>query len=132
MRVVFDTNILISATLWDGSVAQKVLFKLIQSDMEIFSSTEILSEYHKILKRDFYYSDEESIYIMRKIFSFITLIEPKERLKIIEEDPDDDKIIECAAASSSEYIITYDRHLLIRGEYKNIKIVKPEEILKLF
>lgn len=48
IRVVFDTNILISSTLWDGSVAQKLLYKLINQDALIFSSTEILEEYEKI------------------------------------------------------------------------------------
>lgn len=53
IKVVFDTNILISSTLWDGSVSQKLLFKLIEQDAVIFSSTGILEEYQRILKRDF-------------------------------------------------------------------------------
>lgn len=129
MRVVLDTNILISATLWDGSVAQKLLFKLINSDSEIFSSTEILAEYKNVLIRDFEYSESEIINILEKIVSFVTLIKPKEKIDIVKDDPDDNKIIECAIASSSRFIVTYDKHLLNLKEFRTIKIVKPEELL---
>jgi len=127
MRVVFDTNVLISATQWDGSVAQKLLFKLINTDVKIFSSAEILSEYQRVLKRDFDYTDEELIKIMEKILSFITLVKPIERINIVKNDPDDNKIIECAIASFSNYIISYDPDLLDLKEFRNIKIIKPEE-----
>ena len=50
MVVTFDTNILLSATLWDGSVAQKLLFDLIKQNVEIYTTAEILSEYKKIKK----------------------------------------------------------------------------------
>ena len=52
MHIVLDTNVLISAALWDGSVAQKLLSKLLQPNIKIFSSMEILSEYQKVLKYD--------------------------------------------------------------------------------
>jgi len=48
MAVTFDTNVLLSATLWDGSVAQKLLFDLIRQEIKIYSTFEILSEYQEI------------------------------------------------------------------------------------
>ncbi len=103
MNVVFDTNILISSTLWNGSVSQRLLFKLIDKDVTIYSSKEILNEFKKVLRRDFEYTDEEIINIM-----------------------------ECAIASNSKYIITFDKkHLLILKEYKGIQIITPEEMLKI-
>ncbi len=130
MRVVFDTNVLISATLWDGSVAQKLLFKLLQPSSRIFSSVEILSEYQKVLNRDFDYSGSEITYILEKILSFVTLIKPVAKVNVVKENPDDNKIIECALASSSEYVITYDKHLLNLKEFQGIKIATPEEFLR--
>ena len=132
MGVVFDTNALLSSTLWDESVAQRLLFKLIRENIKVYSSTEILLEYQRVLKRDFDYSDEEVSNIMKKIFGFVTLVTPKQRVKIVEDDPDDNKIIECAIESSSRYIITYDKHLLKLGEYQGIKMIKPEDALKVF
>ena len=129
MIVVFDTNVLISSTLWHGSVAQKLLFNLIRKEVKIFTSKAILSEYQKVLKRDFDYSDEEIVSLMEKILSFATLVEPEIKVNVIKDDPEDNKVIECAIESSATFIITYDNHLLKLQNYKGIKIIKPEEII---
>ena len=131
MSVVFDTNVLISATLWHGSVAQKLLAKLIQTNTKIFSSTEILSEYQKVLIRDFDYAGQELVYIMEKVLAVVTLVKPVQKVIAVEKDPDDNKIIECALAAASNYIITYDKHLLNIGQFDGIEIITPELALKI-
>ncbi|MFH0752336.1 MAG: putative toxin-antitoxin system toxin component, PIN family [archaeon] len=128
MDVTFDTNVLLSSTLWAGSVAQKLLSQFIRADVKIYSSEEILTEYQKVLKRDFDYSDDEISNIIEKVLSFITLVVPTRKAYVVKDDPDDNKIIECALESSSKYIITYDKHLLSIDEYKGIKIIRPEDI----
>ena len=132
MKVTVDTNFLISATQWDYSVAHKLLKKLILSDAKIFTTQDILDETAEVLERDFEYSKNEVKNITEKILLFAKLIEPKQKINVIKDDPDDNKVIECAIESSSDYIISYDRHLLNLKEYKGIKIIKPEEILKEF
>ena len=132
MKVTVDTNFLISATQWDYSVAHKLLNRYILSDAEIFTTQDILDETMEVLERDFEYSKDEAKTIIEKILLFVKLIEPKQKVEIIKDDPDDNKVIECAIESSSDYIITYDRHLLKLKEYKGIKIMKPEKILKEF
>jgi len=127
MVVTFDTNVLLSATLWDGSVAQKLLFDLIKQGIKIYSTTEILSEYQEILKRDFDFSDAEVSEIMEKVLAFVTLVSPQTKIKAVKNDPDDDVIIECAFESESKYIITYDKHLLNLKEFRGIRIIRPEE-----
>jgi len=131
MKVTVDTNFLISATQWDYSVAHKLLKKFILSDAEILTTQDILDETAEVLERDFEYNKNEVKNIIEKILLFAKLIEPKQKVEIIKDDPDDNKVIECAIESSSDYIITYDMHLLKLKEYKGIKIVKPEEILKI-
>ena len=132
MKVTVDTNFLISATQWDYSVAHKLLKKFILSNAIIFTTQDILDEIVEVLERDFEYSKNEAKNIIEKILLFAKLIETKQKMDIIKDDPDDNKVIECAIESSSDYIITYDKHLLKLKEYKRIKIVKPEEILKEF
>ncbi len=127
MRVVFDTNVLLSSTLWDGSVAQKLLFKLIKHDVRIFASEDILSEYKKVLKKDFEYSDEEILGIVEKLILFLSLVTPLEKVDVVKGDPDDNKIIDCALASSSDCVITYDKHLLNLKSYGKVRIITPEE-----
>ncbi len=130
MSVVLDTNVLLSSTLWQGSVAQKLLIKLIRSNTDIFSSAEIISEYKNVLKRDFEYTNDDIGNIVKKVFSFAKIVKPTERINAVNDDPDDNKIIECAIASSSQCIITYDKHLLRIGEFQGVRILTPEEKLK--
>src|SRR3989338_5548393 len=132
MKVTVDTNFLISATQWDYSVAHKLLRKLIILDIEIFTTQNILDETAEVLERDFEYSKTESENIIEKILLFANLAGPKQKVEIIKDGPDDNKVIECAVESSSDYIVTYDGHLLKLKDYKGIKIMKPEEILKEF
>lgn len=130
MKIVFDTNVLISATLWENSVAQKFLFKCINENIQIFSSQEIIEEYKEILARDFNYNEQEIGEVLEKVFLFLNLASPDKKVDAVKEDADDNKIIECALESSAEYIISYDNHLLKLGEFQGIKIIRPEEALR--
>ena len=132
MKVTVDTNFLISATQWDYSVAHKLLNKFILSDVIIFTTQNILDETVEVLERDFEYKKNEAKNVIDKILFFTELIVPKEKIDVIKEDSDDNKVLECAIESSSYYIITYDRHLLKLKEYKRIRIITPEEALKFF
>ena len=60
---------------------------------------------------------------------FLKLIEPKRKIVVVKDDPDDDKVIECAAEIAADYILSYDNHLLKLKEFEGIKIVKPEVFL---
>ena len=101
MKVTADTNFLISATQWDYSVAHKLLKKLILSDVIIFTTQDILDETVEVLERDFEYSKNEAKNITEKILLFAKLIKPKQKVDIIKDDPDDNKIIECAIETSA-------------------------------
>lgn len=131
IRLVFDTNILLSSTLWHESVSRKTLSKAVENSHEIFSSPEIIAEYQNVLRRDFSYSNEEIHGLTLFLFSFLNIIGPKEKLYIVKEDPDDDKILECAIASSADFIVTYDKHLLRLKEFGKIRIITPEETIKI-
>lgn len=131
-KIVFDTNVLISATLWENSAAQKLLFKCIKENIQIFSSQEIIEEYKEILARDFDYDEQEIGEILERVFQFLTLVNPSKKVDIVKEDSEDNKIVECALESKADYIISYDKHLLNLKEFERMKIVKPEEIIKGF
>lgn len=131
MRITVDTNFLVSATQQDYSVAHKLLIKLIEKNAYIFTTKEILQEFSEVLERDFQYSSQEIAKIIEKVIIFANLIETTSKVNAIKDDPDDNKILECAMDSNSQYIITYDKHLLNLKEFQGIKIVKPEEFLKI-
>jgi len=130
MKIVFDTNVLISSSLWYNSVAHKLLIILIKRDVEIFTTIEILNEYVKVLKRDFKFSEEETKDIINKVINFLRIVDPIEKLNIVKDDPEDNKILECAEFSNSDFILTYDNHLLKLKKFKDIKIITPDELLE--
>ena len=130
MKVIIDTNFLISSTQWDYSVAHKLLEKLIRNNVEIFTTREILDEFAEVLKRDFLYNQEDTQNLLEKVLQFLTLVTPSIKVNIVKEDIDDNKIIECALESGAEYILSYDKHLLNLKEYRGIKIITPEEAIK--
>jgi putative PIN family toxin of toxin-antitoxin system len=132
MSVTLDVNVLLSATLWDGSVSQKLLFRLIKKDIKIYSCEEVLADYKRVIRRDFEYTDEEISDLTRNLLAFITVINPAKIEHIVIKDPDDDVIIACAIESKSTYIITYDKHLLDIKEISGIKIITPETALGIY
>ncbi len=130
MKVVFDTNVLISATMWDNSIAHRLFIKLIKENAEIVTSVDILEEYKKVLIRDFKYNEGDIKYIITTLLSLLKIIKPTIKVDVIKEDPDDNKILECAISSNSEIILSYDNHLLKLKKFKDIKIIRPEEFLE--
>ncbi len=131
MKITVDTNFFVSATQWDNSVAYRLLMRLIELNTQIFTTKEILNEFITVLQRYFKYNTKEIDTIIEKIIAFVTLVESTEKVDIIQKDPTDNKILECAIASSSKYILTYDKHLLDLKEFREIKILTPEELLRI-
>ena len=135
MKVVLDTNVLISATFWPGN-SYKIIKKVERGEIELFLSLEILKEFSEVLS---YEEIQKKIkiknlyvnYSIEKLVSISKIIFPKEKINIIKEDPSDNKFLECAYEGKVDYIISKDKHILRLKEFKNIKIVTPEEFLKL-
>jgi uncharacterized protein len=135
IKVILDTNILVSGSLWKGN-SYKILLLIETGKVICILSPSILEEYEKVMRSE---EITEKIAcknlvineIIDHIISMTTLVIPKSRLKVVMEDPDDNKIIECAIEGKSDFIITQDKHLLNLKKNKKIKIITPEEFLKL-
>lgn len=106
MKITVDTNFLVSATQWDYSVAHKLLLKLLDKNTQIFTTKDILDEFSKIMIRDFQYTNEETTKITETVLAFVTLIQTTSKIAAVKEDPDDNKVLECAIDSNSEFIMS--------------------------
>ena len=134
IRVVMDTNVIVSSLLIrEGNPA--LIFKMfllgkIKNSItsEILDEIKEVFERQKITKR---MSLVERDFILNALEEFSEKINPRIKLEEITEDPDDNKILECAVAGAVEYIISGDDHLLKRKEFRGIKIVSPAEFVKL-
>ena len=95
----------------------------------VYISQEILEELKRVLNEDF---DEPLDSVQMQIdfvMRFTKLVESSEKLQIIKEDADDNKILECAVACKADFIVTGDNHLLKLREFRKIRIVSPKEFL---
>lgn len=109
LKVVIDTNVLI-AMIGLASPFRWIFDSVITGELTMCVTTEILLEYREILARK---NGEEVAENMIQFFSvhpFIEKVEPFYRFRVIEQDPDDDKFVDCAVAASADYIISNDRH----------------------
>ena len=133
IRLVLDTNVLISGTFWRGSSSQ-VIKQIEDRKALLILSQEIWKEYMKVLdleeirRKVAQHRERKSAAL--KLTSLGIFIIPKERIRIV-EDPDDDKFIEAAVAGKAKYIITQDKTFLKVKKFRNIKTITPEEFLAL-
>jgi predicted nucleic acid-binding protein len=74
MKLVLDTNIWISATLWNRSVAQKLLYKLLRENHEIYLTKEMIEEYISVLNKDFNIHDYNEYINMMTVLNTANLI----------------------------------------------------------
>lgn len=125
-----DSNIYISALQFGGvplqflNAARAGAFKLAISDA-------LMSEIRGVLQEKFHWSDEMLDEATAGLADLTQIVRPTQMLRVIAEDPDDDRVLECAIASGSQFIISGDNHLLHLAQYENIRILKVAEFLTL-
>lgn len=136
MRLVLDTNVWLSGIFWDGE-SSRIIEKAEKNNIKLIISEDILSEIINVLNKESKFQKyilnlKSSVEdIVRTILSLSTLIETRTKLDIIKADPKDNIILEAALEGKTEYIISYDNHLLNMIEFRGIKIISPGEFLKI-
>jgi len=130
LRIVLDTNIYISAAII-GRVCEEILKICRLSNLEVFTSKDIIIEIETKLKDKFFWNDQQIRLFIENILEFCHVVEISEKIIYLKDDPDDDKILDCALASRCIYIVSGDKHLIKLKSFRNIKILKPAEFLVL-
>lgn len=125
MKLVLDTNVLISAIIFGGK--PRIIFELIiiEKIATIYTSPALIQELLGVLKDKFKYSNKELTKIKKLINDNFIVIKPKNIPNIIEADSFDNQILALAKFASADLIISGDNHLLQLKEYKNISIITP-------
>jgi len=134
-KVVIDTNVIISGVFWNG-VSSKIISLIDENKITMIASIQIIYEYERVANSEelLEKTDLQQQAVMKnsmKIMQKAHLVEPRQKFTIIKEDPDDDKFLDAAVEGKVKYIISNDNHLLRLKEFEGIKIVTPEEFLKL-
>ena len=125
IKVVLDTNVLISAFVFGGN-PRKIFEKAISEKIHLFISEPLLDEIKRVLSRPkFSYSPKAIQTIIHELLLVSDLVTPTKTINLIKSDPDDNKILECAIESKADFIVTGDYHLLDLESYHKIKIISP-------
>ena len=132
MRIVLDTNVLISALAFPGSKPDQILYRIRRGETELFISPFILSELDRVLREKFRFTKKEAEVRVNAIRAIAHVITPTERITLVTANDDDNRILECVAAAQVEFLVTGDKeHLLPLGSYRGTKIVTPAQFLDL-
>jgi uncharacterized protein len=132
MRVVVDTNVFISSFF--GGKPRKVIDPWKKGGITICLSPDIIDEYVAVLRR-LGLEEEPEIGELIDLFAkgyHLIFTTKTPALRIISDDPGDDKFIACAVALKAKVIVTGDKHLKAIGDYMGIRILSPAEFLVFF
>ncbi len=130
LRLVFDTNAVVSATLSDGSVPGRGLAIALRLGTVLMSRA-LNDELDDVLRRprfDRYATLERREEFLRNLMLGVEPVEVIESVRAC-RDPKDDKILELAVNGNADYIVTGDDDLLVMNPFRDIEIVRPAEFL---
>ena len=130
-KAVLDINVFISALFWKGAPHQ-IFKRMLKGEFLNFTSPQILEELKKKLLDKFRLPPERVKEFLEIIIFASQIVYPESKLNIVEKDPSDNKIIECAIDAQAFFIISGDKHLLDIKRYKGIKMVSPREFSSQF
>ena len=133
MRIVLDTNVLISATLTSGSPNQ--ILKLAEKGLlEIATSAEILQELSEVIKRPKFdpyllQAGLTSDLALKQLLFLLQIFPTTKQLTVVTADPADNKFLSCAVSAGASFVVTGDKHLLQLKKFEDIQIMKPAQFL---
>jgi putative PIN family toxin of toxin-antitoxin system len=129
LKVVLDTNVIVSALNFPGKPAE-VFDLAIEGVIANITSVHIITEVRNILASKFSWQPAEAEDAGTLLGFFSKTVTPKRRLKVISHEPDN-RILECAVAGKADFIISGDHHLTDLKDYQGVKIVNPTNFLDL-
>ena len=130
LKVVFDTNVVVSAALYEKSLPALLLSLGLEDKVRFFVSPALLNEYEAVLRRPrFKLGQRQITELMGKINRKAFIVTPTKRLKILEADEPDNRVLECGIKAEADFIITGNKRHFPFEEFKGGKIVTPREFI---
>lgn len=131
VKVVFDTNVYVSAFVFPHSKAEEAYLLAVRGKVKLFTSVAILTELANKLRQKFAWEDKEITEALKHISNVTHVIKPDIKIDVL-QDKSDNRVLECAAAAEADIIVTGDKHLLGLKEYKGIGIIRLADFLYAF
>ena len=130
MRVVLDTNVLVSAFIVAGVCSRLISHCISSRRITIILSVSILSEFRNTLASKFGHGREDIRGRLEALIEAAEIVEPATFDTQICRDPDDDAILGTAVAGNADCIVTGDSDLLVLGQFEGVDIVSPSEFAR--
>ena len=131
MRVVFDTNVFVSAFVIPGSQGERAFLLARSGRFDLHTSVAILTETARVLRRKFGQEEDDVKQALRQISRAAVISKPSSRLRVV-EDQADNRILECALDAQVDLVVTGYRHLLKLRRFEGIPIVRLADFLRSF
>lgn len=128
MKVVFDTNVLVSALALPGGSGDDALRRIVRGEDSLAISRPIVDELLAVLARKFSFDREALARVAVFLADLGEVVEARQSLSVLADEPDN-RILECADAAAADLIVTGDRAMLAQGEFRGIRIVSLREYL---
>lgn len=128
MRILLDTNVIISALLFGGK-PRTILVSVIRKQHSAITSTILLSELADVLRKKFGYSKLAVIAVDKQLRKQLIIVSPIETINVVADTPDN-RVLEAAAEGNCDVLITGDTDLLALRQYREIRIMTPDEFLQ--
>lgn len=134
MRLVLDTNVIISALLW-GGVPYQLIEAAAAGEIEFVTSAALLAELRNVLGREHLSSrlaaQRSSVEQAIVFYGELAIsVSPLSTPRVVPKDPDEDHVIAAAVASGAALVVSGDRHLLSMGNHQNIVIVNAADAIR--
>lgn len=129
LRIVLDSNVVISAFLFGGPPA-RLIQHMVAGAVLSFTSVPIIDEIRDVLRRPkFGLPPEQAIDLVEELHDLCRIVSTGERVRAVAADPDDDIVLECALAANADVIVSGDCHLLDLREWRGMRILSPSEAI---
>jgi putative PIN family toxin of toxin-antitoxin system len=125
VRVVADTNVLVSALIFPGGLPEAFYRLALEGRIELVTSRALLAELGRVLTEKFGWEPDRAGEAVGQVIRLAEIVEPGEALSEIEADPADDRVLEAAAEGNADAIVSGDNHLLALGTWRGIPIQLP-------
>jgi len=132
MKVVFDTNIVASASFWRGKPFD-CLTAWARGEIAAYVSPQLLSEYFDTVEElAARYPDKRRVEWIEALTASADLVFPTDRARGETPDPYDEMVLECALAAEADFLVSGDKkHLLPLREFRGVKIITADAFLKM-
>ena len=131
MKVVFDTNIFISAFVIPGGKAEAAYSHALRKHFTLYSSVAIRTEVAQKLEEKFGWQQDKITSLLKAISKVAIVIKTEPHLHHLADEPDN-RVLECAEAVGADFIVTGDKHLLFLKHFQNSTVVRLADFLKKF